>query len=70
MYIKYEYLLKKKITIDVTINDIVESVKANIMEKEQIPLHNPKLVFNMRGLINGMTLAVYHITNELIVELS
>ena len=60
----------KTITLDVDPGDTIESVKAQILDKEGIPVSTQRLVFTGRILANDKTLADYRIQKDSIINLA
>ena len=64
MQIFVNTLTGKTITLDVEVDDTIESVKTRISDKEGIPTYQMNLVHDVLVLKDGNTLSDYNIQNE------
>jgi len=62
--------LGKSITLNVGPNDLVENIKAKLLDKTGIPVDQQRLSFAGKELVDGWTLAHYNITKEVTLDLS
>ena len=59
----------KTITFDVTSNDLIETIKAKIKDKEGILFDQQRLIFAETKLEDGRTLSSYNIQDQRVIEL-
>lgn len=64
MRIWVKSLAGKRLTINVTPNDLIEEVKAKVEDKEGTPVDMQRLVFAGRQLEDGLTLSKYNIHHD------
>jgi len=59
----------KTISLDVESSDTIENLKHKIQDKEGIPVNLQRLLFGRHRLMDGRTVADYHIKNESALKL-
>eukprot|EP00973_Karenia_brevis_P011801 1601002-Karenia_brevis.AAC.1 len=69
MQIFVKTLTGKTITLDVDADELIDTVKAKVQDKEDIPAEQQRLTFRCKQLEDGYMLSDYNVQSQAMIEL-